>query len=337
MLILARMFRKSNILIICLLFLTHWVQGQFFDRDRWDDQRHQLTISLGASNFLGELGGKDAIGTDDFQDLELSETGLAASIGHKYTLYKKLYLRSEFTWGQLQGNDNLTEEPFRQNRNLNFRSNIFELAVMAELELPIKKRKGHIYDIKGVKGWRYQGSSFHIFGGIGGFYFNPKTQLDGQWIELRPLRTEGQGIPGGPDEYNRLSMCIPLGVSYSMRISNQISIGLEAAYRYTFTDYIDDVSTDYFDPNDIALYVGQEQGEVASYLSNPSLGPAQGGLSNRVTAPGQQRGDPTDDDGYMFVWFKTNILLEDDKVGSFSPRKRRYRSSRNRGSKKIIF
>lgn len=321
--------------LIVAIALTSPVYAQFFDKEDWRDNRSQLTIGVGACNFLGDLGGKDAIGTDDFQDLELSETRFAAFIGYKYTVYKKIHLRGEFTYGQVQGADNLTEEPFRQNRNLSFRSNIFELAVMAEIELPINKRKGHIYDIKGARGWRYKGSSFYLFGGIGGLYFNPRTQLDGRWIDLQPLRTEGQGLPGGPDEYRRVALCIPVGLAYSMRLSDTFSIGLEASYRFTFTDYIDDVSTEYYDPNDISLYVGGDEGELAAYLSNPALGPAQGGLSSRVTSPGMQRGDPTDDDGYMFVWLKTHILLKERD--GFNASKRRYKPARRRKSKKIIF
>ena len=69
---------------------------------------------------MGDLGGKDDIGTNDFQDLEISQTKLAAFVGYKWTMYKKLYLRLDFTYGQLSGNDNLTREQFRQNRNLNW-------------------------------------------------------------------------------------------------------------------------------------------------------------------------------------------------------------------------
>lgn len=336
-LFLSALNRLPYIFALAFLLIAQQSVAQFFDKDNWQDNRHQLSIGIGASNFLGELGGKDDIGTDDFKDLELSETGFAAFIGYKYALYKQIYLRGDFTFAQLKGDDKLTAEPFRQNRNLNFKSNIWEFALMAELELPINKKKGHIYDIKGARGWRYRGSSFYLFGGIGVFHYNPKTMLDGQWVELRPLRTEGQGLPEGPDEYGKFSMCIPLGLAYSMRLSHQMSLGLEVAYRYTFTDYIDDVSTDYFDPNDIQLYVGGDEGDVAYYLSNPALGPAQGGLGSYVTAPGQQRGDPTDDDGYMMAYLKVHILLADQYQNKFNPKRRRYKPPRRNRGRKIIF
>lgn len=322
------------------MVLGNALSAQFFDRDKWEDNRHQLSFGVGASNFLGDLGGKDGIGTNDFQDLELGETRFAAFIGYKYTLYKKLHLRADLTWGQVSGNDELTNEIFRNNRNLSFRSNIFEVATLLELELPIRFRKGHIYDIKGAKGWKYKGSSLYLFAGIGGFHYNPKTYFDGQWRALRPLRTEGQGLPGGAEEYGRFSWCIPVGLAISKRISHQVSLALEASYRYTFTDYIDDVSTVYYEPTDLQLYLGGQQGDLAAYLSNPALSPANDGLSNRVTAPGQQRGDAEDDDGYMFVWLKAQILLQDQYKGKgkFNPKRRTYKpSQRRRRAKKIIF
>jgi hypothetical protein len=341
-LFLSSLETKTHILTLILFLIVSNGFAQFFDREKWQDQRHQLTIGLGASNFLGDLGGKDAIGTNDFQDLELGETRFAAYLGYKYTLYKKLYLRTDFSWGQVSGNDALTQEPYRNNRNLNFRSHIFELAAMIEYELPIRKRRGHIYDIKGAKGWRYQGVSVFVFGGIGAFHYNPKTYFQGQWIPLRPLRTEGQGLPGGAEEYGRFSICFPVGISIMRRISHQVSIGLEASYRFTMTDYIDDVSTNYYNPTDLELYLGGAEGELAAYLSNPSLGLESDGLWQRVTAPGQQRGDPNDDDGYMFLMFRTNIMLEDQykyRKGKFNPKKGRYRSVQRRGgrTKKIIF
>jgi hypothetical protein len=323
---------------LTLLFLGSFFssEAQFFNRDNWQDKRHQLEFGIGASNFMGELGGKDAIGTNDLQDFEIQETLLAAFVGYKWTMYKKWHIRTNLTYGQLSGDDKLTAEPFRNNRNLSFRSNIFEATLLLEFEIPINKRKGHIYDIRGVRGWTHGGSSLYLFAGVGGLYFNPKTNVDGQWVELRPLRTEGQGLPDGPDEYKPYSWCLPVGLTISKRISPRTSVGIELTYRYTFTDYIDDVSTEYYNPQDIALYVGGEEGQLASYLSNPSLGLAQEGLPNNVTAPGQQRGDETDNDGYMFGWVKCQYLLSDAnrKTKGFNTKKRRYKK---RKTKKVIF
>jgi hypothetical protein len=321
--------------IVFLLILAPLANGQFFDKERWDERRHQLEMGLGISNFLGDLGGKDAIGTDDLKDLEKTEFHFGGYIGYKYTLYRKLYLRANFSYARVTGDDKLTAEDFRNNRNLNFRSNIFELAAMLEYEIPINLRKGHIYDIKGLKPWKDGRSSFFLFAGVGGFYFNPKSYLDGEWIELQPLRTEGQGLPGGPDVYRRVSMSLPVGAAITKRLATNFSMGFEVTYRYTFTDYIDDVSTVYFNPDDVALYNQDGVGDVAAYLSNPALGVSQGGLPNYVTSPGQQRGDETDDDGFMLLTVKMQYLLGDD--GYRGARKTKFKRAKVRRNKRIVF
>ena len=140
-------------------------------------------------------------------------------------------------------------------------------------------------------------------------------------VNLAPLATEGQGLPDGPNPYNLWQLNVPIGFSYMVRLHRQWSFGFEATYRYTFTDYIDDVSTEYYDPSDIQLYQGDKNGEIAAYLSNPSLGPANGGLPSYVTAPGQQRGDKEDNDGYFFAMIKVDYLIINE--ASFKKKKTR--------------
>jgi hypothetical protein len=284
--------------------------GQFFDRVNWKLDRHQFEFAIGTSNFLGDLGGDDKIGTNDLQDLEWSLWRLSAYVGYKRTIYKKLYLRTDLMFARVMGNDKLTSEPYRQNRNLHFRSNIWELSLLVEYELPIRFKRGHIYDLKGVKGWKFQGVSAFVFAGLGAFHFNPKAEVAGEWIALQPLHTEGQTLPGGPKKYRRVSISIPVGISISNRFSEYLSLGIEASYRYTFTDYIDDVSTNYYNPSDISENSDNGYADIAAYLSNPALGPGQGGLGANVTAPGQQRGDEKDDDGYMLFQVKLQKRLK---------------------------
>lgn len=323
------------LLPIFLVILCYASHGQFFNKTNWDDHRHQIEWGLGVSNFLGDLGGKDDIGTNDLQDLETSEFNFGGYLGYKYTLYRKFYLRGNLSYARLTGDDKLTAEPFRQNRNLHFRNNAIELAAMLEYEIPINLRKGHIYDIKGARGWKAGGSSFFLFAGVGVFHHNPKAMVEGEWVALRPLRTEGQGLPGGPDEYSRFSVSLPVGASITKRVSNVMSLGLEVSYRYTFTDYIDDVSTVYFAPDDIALYNEEGTGDIAAYLSNPALGISQEGLSNYVTSPGQQRGDETDDDGFMLITIRGQYLLSDSGYRT-GYKKVRFKK-RVRGGKRITF
>ena len=130
-------------------------------------------------------------------------------------------------------------------------------------------------------------------------YFNPRGKYEGDWYSLRPLSTEGQGLIETRKEYSLVQLVIPFGVGFKYAINKDLSVGIEYGIRKTFTDYIDDVSKTYFDP----VYLGGEKGPMAPLLANPtnySL-PLELGNPLKVTAPGQQRGDPTDLDSYMLA------------------------------------
>ncbi len=308
------MLRFTLTISFQLLLVSAFAQKfDFFTEEAYLRYPNHIEFGMGASNFLGDLGGKDNVGSNDFRDLEVTEFNMAAFIGIRHAFHKNIYGRLNFNYGRVSGDDKLTLEPFRNNRNLNFRSEIFELDMMAELWLRIGGKKGHQYKIsrKDAEGspWRVRGSYFTVFGGIGLFHFNPKTNLNGTWVNLSNLSTEGQGLPNGPKPYNLWQFNIPIGFSYMVRLHKQWSFGFEATYRYTFTDYIDDVSTEYYNPEDIQLYQGENNGAVAAYLSNPSLGAANGGMPDYVTSPGQQRGDKKDNDGYFYAMVKVDFLI----------------------------
>ena len=85
-----------------------------------------IVLGVGASNFLGELGGANQIGTFFVKDFEFSMTRPSAALSYRYKFNQFFALNGGFHYCLVSGNDNLTTEPFRQNRNLSFRSNIFE-------------------------------------------------------------------------------------------------------------------------------------------------------------------------------------------------------------------
>ena len=154
-------------LLFCLLF-AGTVNAQYFrNTQTWKGHRNELTFGLGVSNFLGELGGRDQIGSPFLWDLELSETKPAVNFGYRYYVARKQSLRANLTYGILSGNDNLTDEPFRRNRNLQFTSDLIELGLLYELHL-YEEEIGHVYSLRGVKGQRSSRVGLYLFGGIGG-------------------------------------------------------------------------------------------------------------------------------------------------------------------------
>ena len=313
------------------IFVASTVEAQYFRKQSyWKHDRESVFGGIGVSNFLGDLGGRDQIGTDFYWDLETSQTRPALTLGYRYRLSRTTAVRAAFSYALVAGDDQLTRERFRNTRNLHFKSNIFELSSIFEFEL-YEFRSKHRYSL-GIKGTGSRfGASIYGLAGIAGFYYNPKAQfLDGQWYELRPLGTEGQNFDDGADPYSNFGIAIPVGIGYKKRLNTVASLGIEFVHRFTFTDYIDDVSTVYYDN----LAISSQDGSLAGYFADPSLpfydDPEQGVLPGIDSSIGAQRGDETDKDAYMFVMINYTRTL---KKNNF---KRSKRVIKRRG-KKIVF
>lgn len=285
---------KKYILLLLLLALGVSQAEAQRKKTRFLD-RSETVYGLGFSNFLGELGGRDMIGTNGIRDLEMILTRPSVHLGFRYRKNPVLSFKLNLHYARVAGRDTLTKEPFRRNRNLSFRSPIFETSLQAEISvLQLKSTKSR-YVLRGVRGKNGIDLNVYLFVGVGGFYFNPKAKLGNKWWALQPLGTEGQGIAASRQPYRRVQACFPVGFGFRLPLSDKNwTIGFEYGMRITTTDYIDDVSTTYFSPTLIA----QKYGPVAAQLSNRSNPNAEGFIPGSA-ATGQQRGDPTDKDAYM--------------------------------------
>ena len=149
-------------------------------------------------------------------------------------------VRLELTYGRIAAADSLGGNLIR---NLSFRSPIQEIALIGEFHPLMLK----YYD-------ELPKFSPYIALGLGFFSFNPQANLNGRWIDLRPLKTEGQGFPETdalkPDTrpYNLQQSNIIGGVGVKYEASQLITIRAEFLSRITHTDYLDDASTFYIDP-----------------------------------------------------------------------------------------
>jgi hypothetical protein len=121
---------------------------------------------------------------------------------------------------------------------------------------------------------------------------------------LQPLGTEGEGLPGGPKKYKRVSVSIPMAIGYRMGLGRKFTLGIEYNFRKTFTDYIDDCSGNYYDNAAILM----ARGPLAAHFADPSLGLIPG-----QTAAGQQRGNPKDKDSYMSLEVKLGMFIKEKR------------------------
>ena len=265
-------------------------------------------INVGPSFFLGDLGGNVGKGTHFIKDINLQYTNIMK--GAFVTAYPSdwLGIRLAAEVGKLEGDDAAVttkgvDELWRKQRNLDFRTNITEGYVALE-----------VFPLMLLSNFQDNQPKLRPYGvaGLGVFHFDPQgsiTDASGNktWHYLHPLRTEGEGMKEYPGrkEYNLTQFNIPMGFGVKYFSSERVTVSLEFLYRKTFTDYIDDVSTNYIDPNLFDRYLSASDAIIARQVSDKTVGIVTPGI-NRY-APGTQRGNPKHDDAYFNFFVKFGI------------------------------
>lgn len=238
----------------------------------------EIGVMLGAMNYIGDLNSQSAAG----------KMNMAGSAILRYDFHSRWAVQFGFAYGNIEGgNPDAIEK-----RNLSFRSQIIEGSLTVQFNF-----------VPYQNGAYAQRFTPYMFAGIGVFGFNPKTQYNGNWYELQPLCTEGQGLAQYPDRkpYSLIQFSIPFGLGFKCRIGKYFTVGAEYGFRKTWTDYLDDVSTTYVEPE--LLTANTEA--MAAILSDRS-GEYE---NNHAYAPGTQRGDDSLNDWYAFFGLSLTVKL----------------------------
>jgi hypothetical protein len=256
----------------------------------------EIGVGLGPLFFLGDLGGAKGLGRTFIKDIDYPLTKLSKGLFVGIAPNEWLGFRLAVNTGVLEGDDKQApnkggDEVFRLERNLNFETKLLEGYAAVEFYPSV-----FLEQYEELKG------KLRPYGiiGIGVYHFNPKTQDNsGNWVELQPLHTEGQGFPEYPDRkvYKLTQMEIPMGFGFKYYLKENMFIGLEVLHRKLFTDYVDDVSTNYIDPIYFGQYLSPSDAALARQLNY------RGTFSWATTRPsaivGEKRGDPKQNDAYF--------------------------------------
>ena len=270
-------------------------------------------LNFGPTFFLGDLGGNRGKGTTFIKDVNLQVTKVMK--GAFLSIYPAEWLgfRLAAQYTYLEGKDVLIEnkgsdELFRKQRNLDFKSNMVEAYAAVEI-FPLML----LYNNSEDYAPRYRP---YVFIGAGLFKFNPKGSITDQngnvtWHDLHPLRTEGQGFDEYPSrkQYALTQMNIPMGGGIKYMASERVNVAFELLYRKTFTDYIDDLSTDYIDPKYFDKYLSPTDAIIAKQVYDKAFTSYVAG-SPRLQS-GYQRGNPKNMDAYFSFVLKFGVRLGD--------------------------
>jgi len=264
----------------------------------------EIGASLGLMNCLTDLGGGKGSGKNFIKDINVANSEPAASIYFSTAYKNALVLRSEMTWGIVKASDKVLKDVKestlgRYERNLSFRSSIFELTLMGEIH-PRYFKKYLPYE-------KLPRLSPYLTGGIGYFIFNPQARLNGVWVDLRPLSTEGQNFPEYPGRkfYKLKQINFPVGAGFRYKLTTFINFSTEVVYRILNTDYLDDVSTTYIDKSLFQKYLRPDLANLALLLYDrqKELNPTHTTNLNDI------RGNPKKNDAYFSLNFKVGILF----------------------------
>jgi hypothetical protein len=269
--------RKSLLIIVFTSLLSISGFGQY---------NLDYGFSVGASNYLGELGGGEGVGRGFISDMEMGFTRWTIGGFVRYKLSPKFAIKGSLNYIRLSGDDVKSTNPARTARNLNFKNDMFEFLGTGEF---------YIYRANDVGGTGRYNTDFnlYLFGGAGVFFSSPKGQsTTGEWVSLKPLATEGAS-------YSSINLAIPMGIGFYYTLQRKYRIGLEIGWRTTFTDYIDDISDVYANDEDGISnktsqgLIDQINKESGSELGDPTY------ISKNSFIAGKKRGNPDNNDSYM--------------------------------------
>jgi hypothetical protein len=211
--------------------------------------------------YEGDIGGRFPAGLNQLHNpTSTPAVGIGVELGYKISPF--LRIKAGLNFGTIYGSDikinrNIfnTKDSLKAKRNFDrafqYKSPINEFLIGVEL-----------YPLSLFNSGNQITFQPYITLGLGIFSFNPKAKWADtlnkmeSWVELKPLRTEGQGIlkdqsdPNSgfiKDEYKLVETNFSIGLGFKYNITSKIAY--ELLIRRTSTDYLDDASGKYIDIN----------------------------------------------------------------------------------------
>jgi hypothetical protein len=245
------------------------------------DKSASIALFTGAINYQGDLNPSS---------FSFKHSNFTASLVFRKPLNRWFTFRAGAGIGKIEAADCWNRD-YLKPRNLSFTTTIKEAYAGLELNL---------LDFSSKRFTPY------FYGGLSVFHFNPWT-LDNNGVKtyLKPLSTEGQGLPQYPKQrpYNLTQLALPFGMGIKYAVSPSVNIGFEFSQRKSFTDYIDDVSTSFVDPIILLQARGPKAVELA-YRGDE----LPDGLQS-YPGHGEQRGTASEMDWYYFFGATVEVKL----------------------------
>jgi hypothetical protein len=242
---------------------------------------------LGGSNYLGEIGGKYDPRAS-LLDADIITTSPTFGGFLRYAANDRVRISGEVNYIHIRQADKNAEDPARQARNLNFRNRMVEFGFRTDFTI------FNIADRSTNRNFTKPGKLFvkgYVFTGAYGVLHNPQAQItydpNNEWEDRW---------------YGKLIAAIPMGLGIEFGMGYGWVLGFEGSWRSTFTDYLDDISGMYANPDYLSPLAeaisSQSNDAVIAAIGDPSSGSVQ---NHQFSDGGTYRGNPETNDSYGTV------------------------------------
>lgn len=223
-----------------------------------------LVASVTQAQFYNDMSVSLAVGAYVYQgDLTPEQLGSLRTLSPGINAYAKkplnafLSARFNIHIANLQGDDSKYSSPaYRKQRNFAFSTPLKEFSLQLA------------WDIRGLN-YNDHGLRPYIFSGAGISFLNIRkdySRMNTAFFSENPAIFTGLAADNATRLPRRL-LSIPVGVGLEYPVSNRISLNLESAYRFIFTDYLDGFSKS-ADPNRQDHYHSTSVGVIYKFGKN---------------------------------------------------------------------
>ncbi len=267
--------KLSTLLLFLSLFCSGLGYGQSQLYDSYKSEG-EFGVGVGLDHYFGDLNTRAALNRPKFTGGMFylrqinNYIGIRLSGNYAFLAYSDIYSKNET----------------QKARNLSFNTNIWEVSLSGYFNF--------FRYIPGVPGYRF---TPYLSIGVGVFSYDPYAYLSGTKYFLRPLGTEGQNVDTAKKQYGTMAVCIPFTFGFKYSLNQNINLYAEVGYRFTTTDYIDDVSTTYAGADAFVTTHSDGSQQInypAYYLQDRSYA-----TGTPIGIKGRQRGNSTQKDAYV--------------------------------------
>ena len=225
-------FNKSKVLLLFIIssFISNTVEGQY-----WNKKSFEGICGLGASNLLADIGASSPANAGLGQYFWINPQSFRPVLfgGGRYIPNKRMALNFKMVASNLSADDIYGDYSTR-----NLITNIYLIEISGQFEYYIitDKKKKNIYRSKSYKWYKNIPLSSYFFIGVGESLFFSKTLANERYINVTGYNKSFDR----PEKYKHTTPVILFGIGVKFPLNRVICFGIEAGFRFAFSDYLDE-------------------------------------------------------------------------------------------------